>query len=305
MRCKPVVLLGPLVPRGQYNVGFAAQVWAPIRSARDCLVWIALDRRPGFLAGLAMAAMVSFNTPADGQAVSALNGKVDMRGGISSGTGAAFTSGSISIPLAGLGLQLDGAFGKREPRTIAGGGVHLFWRDPEQGLAGILAERASIGSHFINRVGFESEYYKRGWTLSAGAGFQNGFVPNSAYSKLDLSLYLTDNFMIRPGIRTSAGRQFATAGVEWQPTFVAAVPGLALFAEGAVGTHDANFALAGVRVYFGADKSLKRRHREDDPVNSVGQDILDSAGFLNQSSPNSSTSSASAPPPPVPPPGFF
>ena len=55
-------------------------------------------------------------------------------------------------------------------------------------------------------------------------------------------------------------------GIEWQPP-VHALAGLTIFADGAVGEDDYESVLGGMRFYFGESgfKSLKRRHREDDP----------------------------------------
>ena len=47
-----------------------------------------------------------------------------------------------------------------------------------------------------------------------------------------------------------------------------------LFADAAIGTSDYDHAIGGIRFYFGAGgKSLKARHREDDPVNLMIQGV--------------------------------
>ena len=47
---------------------------------------------------------------------------------------------------------------------------------------------------------------------------------------------------------------------------MSAAPGLSVFALGELGENDQYKATAGVRFYFGANKSLQKRHREDDPA---------------------------------------
>lgn len=61
-------------------------------------------------------------------AVSTVNGKADARTGISNGTGVGLLSGSLSTPVgSSLGLQFDGAVGKREPQTASGTGNGVGW----------------------------------------------------------------------------------------------------------------------------------------------------------------------------------
>jgi len=233
------------------------------------------------------------HSAAGGPAVSAVNGKLDLQGGASNGTGTALTEGSLSVPLGrNFGLQVDGALGKREPQNVGGTGGHLFWRDPDLGLMGLVTERIWIGDRFFNRAGAEGELYESRWTLAGAAGYQNGLVPHSLYTKLDLRLYLTEDLMISPGIHQSGGRYLGRGSIEWQAGSIGRT-GLALFADAGAGTHGTGFIVAGVRLYFGAAKSLKRRHREDDPPNSLGGDLLDNAGFIHSSTPSATSNSGS------------
>jgi len=66
-------------------------------------------------------------------------------------------------------------------------------------------------------------------------------------------------------------------GIEWRPQTT--VKGLSLFAFGGVGNNNIDYAMAGVRIYFGGeDKTLQARHREDDPVNL----LINAAASLNE-----------------------
>jgi len=229
----------------------------------------------------------------DGPAVSAVNGKLDLQGGASNGTGTALTEGSLTVPLGrNFGLQLDGALGKREPQNVGGTGGHLFWRDPDRGLAGLAAERIWVGGRFFNRVGAEGELYEPRWTLAGAAGYQDGLVPHTLYTKLDLRIYLTDDLMISPGFHQSGGRYLGRGSVEWQAGSIGGA-GFALFMDAGAGTQGAGFVVAGVRLYFGPEKSLIRHHREDDPPNTVGPDLLDNAGFIHSSTQDATSNTGS------------
>ena len=62
------------------------------------------------------------------------------------------------------------------------------------------------------------------------------------------------------------GRHAATLDAEYMLTHGATA--VSLFAEGRLGQRGANSAIGGLKVYFGnREKSLIRRHREDDPLN--------------------------------------
>ena len=71
------------------------------------------------------------------------------------------------------------------------------------------------------------------------------------------------------------GDGYARFGAEYQPAGWG-VPGLTLFADGRVGEHDYSRVIGGLRLYFGGAKSLKDRHRLDDPGN-VAQEAADVA----------------------------
>ena len=87
------------------------------------------------------------------------------------------------------------------------------------------------------------------------------------FDAVNAAYYVTDNFKAFVGHRYLGGRHAAAIGGE-----VGIPMGngkmAALFAEGRVGEDDFRGAWGGLRFYFGQkDKSLIRRHREDDPLN--------------------------------------
>ncbi len=209
------------------------------------------------------------NTHAEGPAVHQLNAKLEINGGSLDGDGTGIAAGSIAAPLGhSFGAQLDVIAGSTDGDGLAGYGLHAFWRDPQQGLLGVVSSRTGRGGNFVNRYGVEGEFYSDQWTLAAGGGTQTGFVGNTGYANLMAKYYLNDDLLLELSGQGFSDTRVGQIGLEWQP--VMEVKGLTVFAVGGFGSDDLDYALAGVRWYFGgSDKSLKLRHREDDPVNSL------------------------------------
>ncbi len=60
----------------------------------------------------------------------------------------------------------------------------------------------------------------------------------------------------------------------------------AAFAEGRLGEHNRNGVFGGLRFYFGQkDKSLIRRHREDDPLDWTADTLFSIGGSGTSTSP--------------------
>ncbi|MBL1142738.1 MAG: hypothetical protein HND53_11975 [Proteobacteria bacterium] len=211
-------------------------------------------------------------------AVSELNAKVEGLGGVIDGDGTGAVAGSLAIPLTkSFGLQLDALGGTTDGNGLVGYGGHLFWRHPEQGLIGGTIARSGRGGHYVNRYGGEGEYYADRWTLAVTAGTQTGFLGSTGYGSIAAKYYINDNLMIDLSDSGFSDSRVGQIGIEWQPQ--TQFEGLSLFAVGGIGSDDLDYGLAGVRLYFGAgDKSLKRRHREDDPINS----LMGAAAGLNK-----------------------
>jgi hypothetical protein len=202
-------------------------------------------------------------------AVSAPNGKFDLRGGSEDGLGAFMATGSFSVPIDhAFGFQADAMAGSLGGEAVGAIGAHLFWRDPATGLLGIYGDvgfnnSAAIGS--IGRVAAEGELYLDRVTLSAVAGGQFG-DSNGFFDKVTLSFYPSDDLELYIGHRYLPERgHFGAAGFEFL-TGVLAPASMAVFAEGRVGESGYAAGYGGIRFYFGPEKSLIRRHREDDPT---------------------------------------
>lgn len=240
-----------------------------------------------FLLGLSNAtaadleAIPDMTAPVDGSlpAVSGINGKLVISGG---GTqpgfdfgfspfdddfeGAFKAKGAVTVPLGHrFGLQADGVLGSVQSELYGHAAAHLFWRDPSQGLLGGYTSWTTWDSIDAFRAGVEGEAYLGQFTLTGVVGAEWGDVDNGLFSIADVGVYATDNMRFTVGHRYAeeVGHAFA-AGVEYQFRSTAST-GWSVFADGRIGEDDYQSIFAGLKIYFGDDKSLIRRHREDDP----------------------------------------
>lgn len=245
----------------------------------------------------------------NGQAVSALNGKIEVSGfyvsfdshddvGESLQTSQGYLAqGAVSLPLGSqFGLQIDAgalhgtvetdgvAFASEDLGIEAYGlGGHLFWRDPEIGLLGLYGQQTRYDLEDVDiihtRFGVKGEAYLGDFTLKGFAGrdlADFGFFGEGTYwaASGEVDFYITDDFLVKAGIEHSFNTTAAFVGVE--AAFSSSLIATSLFAEASFSESETT-AMAGIRFYFGGQaKSLKRRHREDDPdVN-----LFDSFGAL-------------------------
>ena len=225
-------------------------------------------------------------------AVSGLNGKLSAQGGIYSDEAAALALGSLSVPLTrAFGLQLDGALGTLDGDVMRGGAAHLFHRDPAKYLIGAYGSFHRWRSIDIWRAALEAEIYLGRFTvealvgvesvshrlqLSAPAGGPAGPITlervddEHFFAITNVAYYLQDNIRLSVGYRYVNEESLGAAGLEFLFNNTGSTP-VSLFAEGQFGTREYTRAMAGVRIYLGStnEKSLIRRHREDDPRNYV------------------------------------
>jgi len=175
----------------------------------------------------------------------------------------------VAVPISGqFGAQVDGILADYSASDTYGIGLHGFWRDPEIGLAGIVVSHTDIGGTDINRYAAEGEYYLNNLTFAGTAGYQTGDSLETGFGAADIRWYATDDLMVEIGASAISSARVGHIGVEWKAPVRFA--GVSLFADGAIGTDSYDHVIGGIRIYFGGgDKSLKRRHREDDPINSL------------------------------------
>lgn len=244
--------------------------------------------RSALLASLVLAAAsVLPSTLSANDAVDALNGKIQANYGEVNDTYSRGIAGSLSIPVAqSWGIQFDTLYQHAAEDDFYGLGAHFFTRRSETGLLGLVV--AGVHSSAIDNVAvaFEGEYYTKWVTVGGLLGYDNvqsdinvSFAPrvntqdDFLLANLYLAAYPIDNLMVRFDYTNRLNRNFYDFQVEYQTP----VKGLAAF--GIIGFGDGDFfqLLGGMRYYIGKDKTLKARHRQDDPIN-----VLNSIQGVNQ-----------------------
>lgn len=202
-------------------------------------------------------------------AVSELNGKTEGFAGNINGSATENLAGSITAPVGeSLGLQLDLLEGDIGPEQLHGTGTHVFWRDSQQGLAGLTLSHVELGQFEGTRYGFEGEYYQKQWTLSGQLGHQTGDIDDSNYINAALSWYPWQEAVMTLADTTADGINIISLETEYQ-FMPHVVPGLSIFVQAGNGDQEHDHLLIGIRYYIGSDKSLIQRHREDDPINNL------------------------------------
>ncbi len=207
-------------------------------------------------------------------AVSGINGKVEIGGGWTDidefdddevFRGAA----ALSFPVGdSFGIQADLSALDAYGDTAVTGALHAFTRDPNSYLFGVYGGYADVGRSDIWYVGPEAELYLGNVSIEAVGGFMDidgGGNPGSEFYVIgDLGFYATENLRLTVGASSVAGFESGHAGLEW---FLADTGIPASFTvDGRLGEDGFSSVTAGFSVYFGGeDKSLIRRHREDDP----------------------------------------
>ncbi len=259
---------------------------------------------------LSLLACVSAKAADIGQvvlpAVSGPNGKIEVSGGWAGlqnfNNTAVFRGGaSISLPLAErFGLQFDAADVNEFNNNYFGGTAHLFTRDPSSYLFGVIGGAAGMSNNSsIYYVGPEVELYANNITLEATGGYLNLDLAGTRSDKFfviaDLAFYATDDFRLNVGASSIAGFTSGHIGAEYMISDVG-LP-VSLTADARIGQDNYVEGTVGVKFYFGGpEKSLIRRHREDDPRNR-SLDIFNAAGTAF----TPPAAGASVPPPTCPP----
>jgi hypothetical protein len=205
-------------------------------------------------------------------AVSDINGKVELGGGWADvddfSSDEVFRGGAaLSFPVGDMfGIQADltalDAFGE----TAVGGALHAFTRDPNSYLLGAYGGYVDAGSANIWYVGPEAELYLDNISIEAIGGYMDisDGIGSEFYAMGKLALYATDNLRLSVGASTVANFESANAGLEWFMGDTGLPASLTI--DGQLGEDGFTSIMAGLSLYFGGeDKSLIRRHREDDP----------------------------------------
>lgn len=216
------------------------------------------------------------------RAVSGPNGKAAVFGGDMNGDDGVNVDGSFSFPVGDrFGVQLDGIYTGVSDRDFYGAGGHFFWRKPSVGLFGATAGATRENDALSTwSAGLEGEYYLGMLTFGARGGVANidyaigplPFIETDAtghYATGSVGVYPFENLLLSGAYTHALDNGMARGLVEYQSP----LPGLSLFGDIAAGEHDYRHAMLGVRYYLGKKKTLRARHRQDDPA-SVTHDLL-------------------------------
>ena len=188
--------------------------------------------------------------------------------------------GSIDFPLSdSFGAQVDGFVGQLKSITGYGGAGHVFWRDPSTALVGLYVSDQHFdlfGGFDVTKVGGEAELYLNAqWTLRAIAGWESAdFLPDRFFDRADVVYYPSDNFSIMAGHRYTLGVHAAVLGAQFQ------LPGtnFAVSLQGRAGELHTSGIFGSLTYFFGeTGKPLSARARQDDPVNSLSDDVAAAA----------------------------
>jgi hypothetical protein len=186
-------------------------------------------KRASLICLLALVAAPALAIAADGgPAVSDPNGKLSVEGGQYDGDQSVLTLGSYTVPLGhSFGLQADGALGRIDEDTMAGGGLHLFTRDPSSYLLGLYGSYHAWNSVDIWRAATEFQLYVRQFSLDGLAGFESVNVPttagspvvgtsdNLAFGQIDLAYYPIDYLKLTIGYHYEDATSLGSVGVEY------------------------------------------------------------------------------------------
>ena len=224
--------------------------------------------------------------------------------------GSAGGAGAVSAPIgSNFGVQLEGLVTHLAGRPVAGLGGHFFWRDPSKGLLGVYTSGTyfgGIGGIGVARAAVEGEAYLGRFTIEGMVGAETGRKRFDTYGvtgvslinvpfygvnyydmktrffdKFNISYYALDNLKLTVGQIYTGGKIMGTVGAEYLFPIAKGTAG-ALFANAHIGARGTADVRAGFKIYFGrSDKTLIRRHREDDPDINLPLDMLTLANTRN------------------------
>ncbi len=183
-------------------------------------------------------------------------------------------TGSLTIPLGHqFGLQLDGhianAGDSQLDIPIYAGVAHLFWRDPDKGMVGLYGGTMRVdvlGGLDFHAGALEFAKYWPNVTLKGLIGFTEGDIVDASFLEhISLAYYMTDNLRVDVSHSFRFDHHVFHAGGEWAFGHHRGAA-TSMFVESSMLENGDASALLGLRLYLGqSEKSLIRRHREDDP----------------------------------------
>lgn len=252
------------------------------------------------------------------QAVDGTTGELTGLGGSVADKSLYGATGILAFPLGcGIGVQIDTVAAGFDDRFLGAIGGHLFWRDPAKGLLGLYGSYTNwdkFGGVGIAHIAPEAEWYLGRWSLrgvagvefgNGASGVENGYIQNydvktRFFDQINVAYYFTDNFKAFVGHRYLSGKNALALGAEYGIPMHNGVMA-ALFAEGRIGEGKFHGVWGGLRFYFGnSDKTLIRRHREDDPVDWGASEFGGTTNGFNQTPTNTGGGGGGGGPGPAP-----
>lgn len=221
---------------------------------------------------VAIAALFGFGANAAAAAEPAVNPtnvKITAAGISTESDDGWFFGGALTAPI-GERWGFQGEVGASENASDTSYGLagHIFTRDPSSYLLGVFAAYAAEDNLDIDatRLGAEAEIYLNQLTILAKAGYQFSNIASleGGFGEFELRWYISNDFALSGGGTFVDDVSTGRVGAEWRPGF-SALPGLAFRVDGAFSDNNIDTYLAGLTYYFGADASLKDRHRKQDP----------------------------------------
>lgn len=174
-------------------------------------------------------------------------------------------SGGFTMPITyRFGIQsdaYDGAFSDENLFMING---YIFWRNPCIATAAFHYRYANIDHVYANLYGLHGEGYFYNFTgVLEGGSIHTNTRGGNGYFEAIVAWYANPNWRFDIGYLNVAGRQSGQLGSEYQLGFFPSIPGIAAYGAVGGGDHNLYYGYLGLKVYFGCDKSLLQRHRED------------------------------------------
>lgn len=168
-----------------------------------------------------------------------------------------------------FGAQGHVDYGSIAHNSIVSVDGYLFWRDPALGLLGPHVTYTSTDNVYTTLYGGHAEAYVENVTLSGEGGGAHQNIRNwSGYGEATVRWYAKPDWQIYAGYSRLEGDNGGELGTEYQ-LGLSSLPGLSVFADLGDGSHSLRYAFLGLRYYFGENKSLIRRHREDNVLPSL------------------------------------
>lgn len=168
-------------------------------------------------------------------------------------------------------LPVGHAFGAQLDLEVAsdsyyGAGLHLFTRDPEIGLFGLVASTESLDGDVLNRAGAEFEYYLNDqFTVGGRVGYQDGAGQDGAFGRVDVKFYADPDLVLSAGLEATPELNLGRLGFEWVPA-AESFPGMSVSADASFTSEGDWRAMFGLNFQIGGGAhTLLDRDRRADP----------------------------------------